>query len=187
MDMNFCRRCGTKLTHKSDSAYTCANDHPIYTNPIPSVGVFFVTPDLRLLLAVRGVEPHKGMLDAFGGIVDISDESLEAAARRELQEELSLSPTEYEPLQYLTSFATPYDYKHETLRVMSALYWTRLKTDRSLTAADDVAAIKSVPLSEVDLTKLHADDIRKGVKALQQLLLTNKPKDKQTQAIHELK
>ncbi len=167
MEMNFCRRCGKPLSKVSDNAYTCSSGHTLYTNPLPSVGIFFITPNLDVILSVRGLEPHKGMLDAFGGLVDYGDESLEAAANRELQEELSLTPDEYEPLVYLTSLATPYEYKSETFHLISSLYYSRLKTDRSLTPSDDVAAIQKVGLHEVDMNQLHAEDIRLGIKALQ--------------------
>lgn len=171
MEMNFCRRCGAKLSAVNGHVYQCTNQHIIFANCSPTVGVFFVTADNKVLLSVRGIEPHKGMLDSFGGFVD-GEESLQAAAERELQEELSLSPSDYQPLQYLTSAVGHYPYKNEILPILSTFYWTKL-TDPSkvLAPQDDVADIQSIPLDAIEYGLLHDEDIIAGIKALQKLLL----------------
>ena len=168
MEMNFCRRCGTKLTKKSAKVYQCENRHITFENPAASVGVFFLTDDGKVMLSVRGIEPHKGMLDAFGGFVD-QEETLEGAVARELKEELNLDAPDYEPIRYLGSATGHYPYDGEVYLVITALFWTRLKTEAQLVAQDDVAAINIIPLMEVDFTQLHDDDIRFGIKKLQDL------------------
>lgn len=168
MEMNFCRRCGAKLSHQSDKIYQCANSHTIFANPTPTVGVFFLTPNLEVILSVRGIEPHKGMLDSFGGFLD-GEETLEEAAVRELTEELGLLVTDYEPLSYLSSAVGHYPYQGETPQVVSAFYWTRLKPGATLRPQDDVVATETTPLHEVDLDRLHDEDIRVGMRALQAL------------------
>ena len=120
------------------------------------------------MLAVRGIEPHKGMLDSFGGFLD-GAETFETAAARELAEELALTPHDYEPLKYLTSGAGQYPFRDEVLPVISVFFWTRLTTTRVLTPRDDVAAIQTVPLGGLDLSLLHDQDIRVGIQALQRL------------------
>lgn len=172
MEMHFCRRCGTKLTNIERHIYKCQNSHTLFANNSPAVGVFFVTPDLKLILSERGIEPRKGMLDTFGGFVD-SNETLEAALQREVAEETSLQPDEYESPRYLLSAVASYPYQDETLPVLTSLYWSRLKTTRTLKPADDVAAIHIIPLHELDLALLHDEDIRAGVRALRSLLPVN--------------
>lgn len=171
MDMNFCRRCGSELSLVNGHVYQCTNQHIIFANCSPTVGVFFVTADNEVLLSVRGIEPRKGMLDSFGGFVD-GEESLEDAAKRELKEELSLSPGDYHPLHYLTSAVGHYPYKYETLPVLSVFYWTKL-TDptKNLSPQDDVAAVQSAPLDSVDESLIHDADVIAGIRALQKLLL----------------
>lgn len=140
----------------------------IFANSSPAVGVFFVTADNQVLLAVRGIEPHIGMLDSFGGFVD-STETFEAAADRELEEELSLTPTDYEPLSYLTSGVGQYPFRGELTPIVSVFFWTRLVTTKALAPRDDVAGVQSLPLHNLDLSLLHGDDIRVGIQALQRL------------------
>lgn len=169
MEMNFCRRCGTPLTHLQNHVYECENKHILFANASPSTGIFFVTNDNQVLLSVRGIEPHKGALDAFGGFCD-GAETLESAVVRELEEELGLRPSDYTQPEYLTSGLGNYPYKNETLPVLSNFFWARLLTE-DFQPQDDVAEVVTYPLAEVPLEKLHDKDIVHGIKTLQQKLL----------------
>ena len=168
MENNCCRRCGALLVKTADHAYTCKNNHTIFDSPSPAVGIFFVTETNEVLLSRRGIEPHKGMLDSFGGFVD-EGEAFEHAAIRELKEELSLEPGEYEDLRYLTSATGEYPYEGEPLPVLCVFYWTRLTTSRELTASDDVADVVRVPLHGVSLNDLHSEDVKVAVSALRKV------------------
>lgn len=169
MEYSYCRRCGSPLTVVSGNMLVCKARHTIFTTPTPTVGIFIFSQDGNLLLSRRGIGPHKGMLDSFGGFVD-GEETLEDAATRELKEELGLSPTDYEPLRYITSANGHYPYHDESILVLSAFYWTRLRGSAQPIAADDVAEIVSLPLHKVDLNQLHDDDVRTGIRALLSLL-----------------
>lgn len=168
MEMNFCRRCASTLKQVNGHVYKCSNDHIIFANASPTIGVFFVTDDNQVILSERGIEPHKGMLDSFGGFLD-GEETIEAAVARELKEELNLNPSDYGELNFLCSGIGHYPYKNEVLPIVSSFFWTRLTTAKPLTPADDVAAIRTIPLHEVDLNTLHDDDIRVGIKKLQEI------------------
>lgn len=171
MEMNFCRRCGSKLTQVNGHVYTCGAGHTLFANTSPTVGIFFVTPDNQLLLSERGIEPHKGMLDAFGGFLD-GEETAEAAIARELKEELGVEPSDYDEVNYLCSAIGHYPYGGEVIPVMSMLFWTRLASDKQLVPNDDVAAVHTLPLDGLDLSLLHDDDIRTGIKKLQKIILS---------------
>lgn len=169
MDMAFCRRCGSSLSLLKNHVYRCANSHTLYANAAPAVAVYFMlSGSQEVMLAVRGEDPHKGKLDAFGGFLD-GEESFEAAAIRELREELSLEPDEYEPLNYLGSAASLYPFKGEDIPFVSALFWSRLTTDKQLKTSDDVESISIVKLHEFNLDLLHSDDIRQGITTLRRL------------------
>lgn len=170
MEMNFCRRCGTTLTQKDQTLFICDNGHKLYTNSAPTVGVFFVTENNELLLSVRGIEPFIGGLDAFGGFVD-GTESLEQAVERELQEELGLTPDQYDKPVYFVSQSAPYPFDGEVRDILSSLFWSRLKPGVVPVPADDVAAIETVPLASVDLDKVPGEDIKFAIPLLQNILL----------------
>jgi ADP-ribose pyrophosphatase YjhB (NUDIX family) len=169
IEMDFCRRCGKPLKEIGNHEYVCSAGHAVHLNPIPGVGVFFVSQDnTQVLLSTRGIEPRKGMLDAFGGFLEI-EESFEEAAARELHEELGLTADDYQPLTYLTSGHDIYPYKGEPLRYAAILFWTRLKTDMPLKARDDSASADWFMLADVPPKRLQGNDIRLGIRALQQL------------------
>lgn len=140
----------------------------MFASPVPTTGIFFLTSDNEVIVSVRGIEPRKGMLDSLGGFVD-DEESLEEASVRELTEELGLAETDYEPLQYLTSAVGHYPYQGEAYQVISAFFWTRLKPGAKLVPQDDVAATETIPLHDVDMSRLHDEDICVGIRALQAL------------------
>ena len=168
MQMNFCRRCGTRLTHKGGAAYVCVEGHQLFANAAPTVGVFLLDNEGRVLLARRGIDPGKGLLDTFGGFVD-GLERTESAAQRELHEEISLAPHEYGELHYLGSFESTYLFGGEQLPVLSTIFWAQLLTNRPLTPSDDVAEVVILPISAVDESQIHNDDIIHAIQSLKAL------------------
>ncbi len=170
MEMKFCRRCGTELSWNDAGFYTCANNHTLYKNAVPCAGIFFLTDDDHILLSVRGIEPFKGTLDAFGGFVE-EHESFEEALTREIQEELGLTPDHYDQPQFLCSSIGHYPYDGEDRSILGALFWARLKPDAKPVAADDVAEIRYADLRDVVLSEFGNDDTRVGIKKLQEMFL----------------
>lgn len=170
MEMNFCRRCGTPLTDKTGGLFVCANDHKIFAAAFPTAGIFFVNDNNEVLLAVRGIEPNKGMLDTPGGFIE-EKENAEESLEREIKEELDLSPDQYEPLRYLCSGIGTYEYQNEPRTVMSTLYWSRLKPGAVPVPQDDVADLKTIPLADINLDDIAGEDIKKGVEKLRRVIL----------------
>lgn len=168
MEMNFCRRCGAALSPVNNLTFTCGSGHTIFAISAPAVGMFLLTKDHDILLSVRGIEPHKGMLDAFGGFLDY-EETTEEALLRELHEEIGLDPSEYSPPEFLTTAVGHYPYGGEVVPTATTFFWAYLETTRAIIPADDVAAIKQLPLHKVPLDQLHDDDIRAGIAKLQEL------------------
>lgn len=170
MEMNFCRRCGTQITRKGPGIYVCERNHTLYSNAAPTAGVFFVTNNNELVLSVRGIEPFKGSLDSFGGFID-DQETAEAALARELQEELGLSPEEYERPVFLSTEVGYYPYEGEERSIISIFFWSRLKEGANPIPDDDVAGIEIVPLGDIDLDGLDNIDVRKAAAKLRAILL----------------
>lgn len=170
MEMNFCRRCGSPLSLVANGhVFRCSAGHTIYLNASPSVGIFLIDTDNKLLLSVRGIEPNKGMLDAFGGFLD-GEETVEAALERELYEELGLKPSDYMAPVYITSGIGHYLYGDETLPVLSSLFYARLNEAAIPTPQDDVAEIFRAAMDDIVPSQLHDEDVRTGFIRLKQLL-----------------
>lgn len=169
MELNYCRRCGAELTTSHPGTYVCQNGHTSYPNPAPCVGLFLFDTDDNLLLSVRGVEPMKGKLDAFGGFID-GTESVEEALVRETKEEAGLDPSEYTTPIYLTSASSSYDYQGERRTVLSSLFYAYLLPGATPVAADDVAAIHTANINDISIDDIGNDDIKKGFAVLKRRL-----------------
>lgn len=169
MEMNFCRRCGAALSGTNETVFVCENGHNIYVNAAPCVGIFFVSEDNKqVLLSVRGIEPFKGALDSFGGFVD-NNETVEHALERELLEELGLHTNDYEKPVFLCTETSFYPFQGEQRSILGTFFWSKLKPGVTPIAADDVASIETVTLSDIDLEKMDNDDVRNALTKLQDL------------------
>ncbi|MFZ2544740.1 MAG: NUDIX domain-containing protein [Candidatus Saccharimonadales bacterium] len=170
MEMNFCRRCGSRLTDKTNGVYVCENGHTLFANSAPTVGMFFVTDDNQILLSVRGIEPLKGMLDTPGGFVD-SAETFEEALARELQEELGLDDSQYETPKYLCSASSEYLYQNENRNVLTVFFWSKLHPGAQPVADDDVADIKFAPVNDINIDEIGGRDIKTALAKIREILL----------------
>ena len=100
--------------------------------------------DLKVLLIERGLEPFKGRWALPGGFVRV-EETLDAAARRELQEEAGLT---HVFLEQLYTFGTVDRDPRE--RVVSVAYYALVKlSEHAAKAATDAANARWFPVSEV--------------------------------------
>lgn len=165
MEMNYCRRCGTKLNKKSADIYKCEQNHTIFEDMAPSSGILFINADNNVTLSVRGIEPFKGKLDAFGGFFDLGEDA-PACMSRELEEELGLGPEDYSVPEFLATGTTNYVFEGEARTVLGLMHWSRLKPGVNLKPADDVTDTKTIPLSKINMEDIGADDVKAGIEAL---------------------
>ena len=104
----------------------------------------FDEADLKVLLIERGLEPFKGRWALPGGFVRV-DETLDAAARRELQEEAGLTNVFLE--QLYTFGAVDRDPRE---RVVSVAYYALVNlTEHAAKAATDAANAQWFSVSKV--------------------------------------
>ena len=164
-EMNFCRRCGSRLHRKDDNRYVCERGHALFLNAAPAAGLLLLNDKSEVLMIVRAIEPGKGLLGLPGGFCD-GEETLEAALAREVQEEVGLSPRDYSAPEYLLSGAEPYNYRGEPLPVLIVLYMAKLLTTKQPTAGDDAAAIKWLAPANVSRKQIYSPTIWAALQAV---------------------
>src|SRR5881394_4631947 len=122
----------------------------------------FDETDLKVLLIERGLEPFKGKWALPGGFVRV-DETLDAAARRELEEEAGLKNVF---LEQLYTFGALHRDPRE--RVVSVAYYALVKlSDHRARAATDTADARWFPISKVPkLAFDHADILETALSRL---------------------
>lgn len=170
MEMNYCRRCGNELLRHNES-YICKNNHKIFGNPSPTVGVFFINGDkTKVLFAIRGIEPRKGTLDTPGGFIE-PNETIEEAAKREIKEELGLEPSNYSSLQYLTSSPGDYPYQDEVHDIVSVFFISELSPKAKVTPTDDVESVQWFNFDEIPVDKIGNSDVKTATAILKKELL----------------
>ncbi len=128
-----------------------------YEKPSVTVDIVIFTVqnnDLKVLLVKRDIEPFKGMWAIPGGFVKI-DESLEEAAKRELQEETGLKNVY---LEQLYTFGDPQ--RDPRGRIITISYIALVNSENiKLKATTDVSeaqwfSVKKLPLVAFDHKKI---------------------------------
>ncbi|TAL15300.1 NUDIX domain-containing protein [Patescibacteria group bacterium] len=159
MEMNYCRRCGSKLTLVHGHVYKCQNGHTIFNNASPASCLWIINDKKEVLVAIRGREPGLGKLDAPGGFCD-GAETFEDSIARELLEELGLTPDNYTKPQYLLSDVNPYRYEGEDLVVLGGAFYARLIGNPVITPQDDVAEARFIAMTDVDPDMIYFNEVR---------------------------
>jgi 8-oxo-dGTP diphosphatase len=139
-----------------------------YQHPRPALTVDCVVfgfdeGELKVLLIERGQEPFKGRWALPGGFVRV-DETLEAAARRELAEETGLANVFLEQLYTFSEVD-----RDPRERVVSVAHYALVKlSDHRARAATDAANAQWFPVSKPPkLAFDHAKILRSGLARLQ--------------------
>src|SRR5262245_37447048 len=141
-------------------AYTYQYPRPALT--VDCVVFGFDEGDLKVLLIERGLEPFKGRWALPGGFVRV-DETLNAAARRELEEEAGLRNVF---LEQLYSFGAVERDPRE--RVVSVAYYALVKlSEHSAKASTDASNARWFPVCKVPkLAFDHADILQTALERL---------------------
>ncbi len=151
-----CARCGravrrvaaTKTLPERIGCPRCG--YLIYDYPRPCAGVLVVKGDHVLVLR-RATPPRKGRLDIPGGFME-ANESIEAAARRELKEETGLTLGAVEPLGlYWDTYTLKGFGAFPTMNFYFVSRWRR----GTPVAADDAASAEWLPIAS--LSRRRAD------------------------------
>ncbi|MBM4227992.1 MAG: NUDIX domain-containing protein [Gammaproteobacteria bacterium] len=115
----FCPRCGADSLSSDDGRrHQCAQCGFVYFHNLAAAVCVMLRRGEELALVVRGQDPGRGLLDLPGGFVD-PDEDLEAAAVREVREELGVAINNP---RYLFSVPNLYRYREVNYRTLDAMF-----------------------------------------------------------------
>lgn len=113
---------------------------------------------LKLLLVQRKHEPFKGMWALPGGFLK-EHETLEAGAKRELEEETGLK---VKAMNQLKAFGTPG--RDPRGRTISITFWTEVAFEDNVMGNDDAADAKWVKFDDLPKLAFDHDQIVKEAK-----------------------
>ena len=120
------------------------SDYPPFAVTVDIVVLTLVERVLHILLIRRGTPPYEGRWALPGGFVHV-DESLDAAAARELQEETGVEAAAH--LEQFGSYGDPD--RDPRMRVVSVGYLAVLREVGELRAGSDAADTALVPVADV--------------------------------------
>jgi len=148
---------GDKNSSLTDEAKAHGYDPSKYERPSVTVDVIMMSVrqgDLHVLLIKRGAWPFEGMWAIPGGFVN-PDESLETAAKRELQEEIGVEDVY---LEQLYTFGDPG--RDPRTRVITVVYFALLDSERlEVRAADDAVDVGWFPVYQLPSLAFDHDKI----------------------------
>lgn len=147
-----------QMSEERSKKYCYKYPHPSVTTDCVIFG--YDGTKLRVLLVRRGVEPYKGDWALPGGFMRM-DESAEACARRELQEETGLKAAY---IRQFHTFTAPDRDPRE--RVVTIAYYALVKMEK-VQGGDDAEDAEWMPLDEIPSLAFDHDQIlRKAEQAL---------------------
>lgn len=121
-EQKFCGWCGSIVDYLGKWNNTCRGcGYKNYINPKPCTSIFIVKGD-NVAMVEQAMEPAKGKYNMPGGFVDISDESIEAGALRELKEELGIRENVVKNLEYFGSGVSVYPWNDSEICCLAAYY-----------------------------------------------------------------
>lgn len=157
----FCPNCAAPaLTVHDERKLVCNNCSFTYFHNISAATAAIIEHDSKILITVRGHEPHAGMLDLPGGFAD-PGETIEAALKREIHEELNLEITN---LRYFISEPNIYVYKDIPYYVIDSVFTCRCDDLEKMKLSDEIAAVKFIEPGDIPLDKIAFDSIRNAIR-----------------------
>jgi NAD+ diphosphatase len=158
---NFCPRCGRGIERAVGAQpFDCAAcGFHYHFNAAVSVAALILGREGHALFIRRANEPAKGKLALIGGFVD-ADETLEAALRREVREEVNL---ELSSMTYLTSFPNAYTYRGVVYPVADAFFVCRTPHPDAAAALDGVDSLCWLEVRDVEPDEIAFPSMREAL------------------------
>ncbi len=157
----YCPRCSSsKIKRSGERSLKCPDcEFQYFINSVAAVAGLVADETGKLLLTMRGVEPHYGKLDLPGGFID-PGETAEGAVERELYEELGLKVKE---VSYMSSSTNEYVYAGLSVFTLDLAFLVKPESVAGLKAMDDILDYQFYAYEEIDFEQIPAPSIRKFV------------------------
>jgi ADP-ribose pyrophosphatase YjhB (NUDIX family) len=131
-EQKYCGWCGGSITYTSAWGSKCEQcNYRNYHTPNPCTQTLVVRSNGDVLIAKRSIEPHHGKYAIPGGFMEIGDETIEAAALRELAEETNIIDSDIQRLSYFGSAVGSYPWDGVDVRNIVAYFVCQLQPDIS--------------------------------------------------------
>jgi len=153
-----CPACGVNAMERAGGRLECGGcGHLFFVNATVAVAVIPELVDGRVLWIRRAKEPGKGKLAMPGGFVD-AGETLESAARREVEEEIGLT---LDRLEYVTSAPNRYCFREMVYDVIDVFFHARVREGAEWSPAEEeVAAVEMWAMERVPVEELAFPSMR---------------------------
>lgn len=141
MIIRHCLECAELLEKNDDTCYQCPYGHKFFNNPHAGVSIVFLR-GRQLLVAKRGIEPHKGKYGFIGGFIQFAEDP-QHAAQREVKEETDV---ELQVMELVDVRTQQYDDSETALSIVFvAKQW-----QGDFLAGDDAAKLVWKPLNFIE-------------------------------------
>ncbi|TAJ12858.1 NUDIX domain-containing protein [Marinilabiliaceae bacterium JC017] len=160
--IRYCPKCGSeRFNYDGEKAFKCiACGFHFFINSAAAVAAIIESGHDEILLTIRAFEPQKGYLDLPGGFVD-PGESVEAALKREIKEELNLDITD---MSYLVSYPNEYIFSNYSVFTTDLGFICRVESFKNIHVKDDISGYEFINPRDLDYQKVSSDSIRKIIK-----------------------
>ena len=159
----YCPNCASlNIEYKNNFKFVCLDCKFVLYHNIAAAVAVIIKHKNQILFTIRNVDPDKGKLDLPGGFID-PKENAEAAACREIKEELGLSLSENN-LKYITTAPNNYLYKNVLYRTMDIFYEYELHSQTEMNLEkEEIKGIVWLSIENIDLNAIGFVSIKKVI------------------------
>lgn len=149
--LRYCPQCQRKtLEFNGQNQYHCASCGFTFFRNVAAAVAAIIRCQNKIVFAVRGKEPKKGMLDLPGGFVD-KGERAEVALRREVREELGV---ELQGLEYFGTETNVYEYLGVSYHTLDLYFLADLAEPPHSADEQEIAEVQLIAPEELDFSDL---------------------------------
>jgi ADP-ribose pyrophosphatase YjhB (NUDIX family) len=161
-----CPSCASRsITFTENKVFRCPDCGFVYYHNVAAATGGIIDTGTTILFLVRGADPAKGKLDLPGGFVNPGEGAFEGL-RRECVEEIGWDPGEN--LALFASFPNTYPYKnisYNTCDLFFVISAPGLKETDLRLDPEEIAGVRFITPSEINLDDVAFDSTRRAVKA----------------------